>query len=330
MARYGYTLLGEGHGPRELMALAQRSEQAGFDFVAASDHYHPWVPEQRHSPYVWSVLGAVAARTEQVDLITMVTCPTIRYHPAVVAQKAATMAVMSGGRFTLGVGAGERLNEHVVGRGWPPVDVRHEMLEEALEVMRLLWRGGYRSHRGRYFTVEDARVFDLPEQPVPVAVATSGAASVDIAARLGDGLIAIEPNPKLVEGFRRGGGQKKPAWGQLAVSFADDAREALRLAHQRFRWASLGWKVMAELPNPVNFGAATTAVTPDALAEIIPCGADPDRYVEAVKQFTDAGFDRVAVVQIGDDHEGFFRFFAEELRPRFESRQPATASPPTS
>lgn len=323
MTQYGYTLLGEGHGPEELVALAQRSETAGFDFVAASDHYHPWVPEQRHSPYVWSVLGAVAATTERVDLMTMVTCPILRYHPAVVAQKAATMAVMSGGRFTLGVGAGERLNEHVVGRGWPPVDVRHEMLAEALEVMRLLWRGGYRSHRGRHFRLEDARVFDLPDSPVPVAVATSGAASVDIAGRLGDGLIAIEPNRRLVEGFRAGGGEDKPAWGQIAVSFADDDQEARRLAHQRFRWGALGWKVMAELPNPVNFDAATAAVTPDALAEVIPCGADPERYVQAVGQFTDAGFDRVALVQVGDDHEGFFRFFTDELRPRLESRQPA-------
>lgn len=315
MTTFGYTLLSEEHDPRELVETAQQAEAAGFDFLVASDHYHPWVPEQRHSPYVWSVLGAVAALTERVELATMVTCPTVRYHPAVVAQKAATIGVMSDGRFTLGVGAGERLNEHVVGAGWPPADVRHEMLEEAIEIIRLLWEGGYRSYRGQYYTVEDARVFDLPERPIPIAVAASGPRSAELAGRLGDCLIATDPVADLVEGFRRAGGQGKPTWCQIPVCWGDDEQAALRVVHERFRWSALGWKVLSELPNPVNFDAASVGFTPEKLGEKIPAGPDPERYVEAVRQYTEAGFERVALVQIGDDQTGFLRFWQQELQP---------------
>ncbi|HEY8200459.1 MAG TPA: TIGR03557 family F420-dependent LLM class oxidoreductase [Actinomycetota bacterium] len=311
---FGYTLMGEEHGPRELVAAAERAEAVGFDFLVASDHYHPWVPEQRHSPYVWTVLGAVAARTRSVELATMVTCPIIRYHPAIVAQKAATLAVLSEGRFTLGVGSGERLNEHVVGEGWPPVDVRQEMLEEAVDLMRLLWEGGYRTFRGEYFAVEDARIFDLPEQTVPVAIAVSGPWSVDLAATAGDGLIAVSPSPDLVDRYRAGGGEG-PTWCQIAVCWAADRVQAMRTAHERSRWSPLGWKVMSELPNPVNFDAATRLITPEQVAEEIPCGPDPEPYVEAIRAFTDAGFERVALLQIGDDQEGFFRFWEDELQP---------------
>jgi G6PDH family F420-dependent oxidoreductase len=317
MTTFGYTLMGEEHDPRELVSIAERAEGIGFDFLVASDHYHPWVPEQRHSPYVWTVLGAVAARTRSIGLATMVTCPIIRYHPVIVAQAAATLGVLSEGRFTLGLGSGERLNEHVVGEGWPPADVRHEMLEEAIEVMRELWKGGYRSYRGAYFTAENAQVFDLPEQPVPIAVAVSGRRSVELAARSGDGVIAIEPKAELVEGYRAEGGEG-PAWCQVAVCWAEDREQAMRTAHERARWAPLGWKVMAELPNPVNFDAATALVTPEQVAEKVPCGPDPEPYVKAIRSFTDAGFEKVALLQFGDDQDGFLRFWERELRPRLE------------
>jgi G6PDH family F420-dependent oxidoreductase len=315
---FGYTLMSEEHDPRELVAIARRSEEAGFDFLVASDHYHPWVPEQRHSPYAWSVLGAAAAVTERIELATLVTCPIVRYHPAIVAQKAATVALLSDGRFRLNLGAGERLNEHVVGDGWPGVDVRHEMLAEATEIIRLLWQGGYCSYEGRFFTVEDARVFDLPERPVPIGIAASGRRSAELAARRGDALVAIEPRPDLVERYRDAGGTGD-TWCQIAVCWGDDERKALETAHERFRWAALGWKVMAELPNPVNFAAASANVRPEDLTGTIPVGPDPQRYLDAVKQFTDAGFERVAFVQIGDDQDGFFRFWQDELRPALGS-----------
>jgi G6PDH family F420-dependent oxidoreductase len=323
MTTFGYTLMTEEHGPGALVRNARRAEELGFDFLVISDHYHPWVPEQRHSPYAWSVLGAVAATTGRIGLMTMVTCPILRYHPAVVAQKAATMGVLSGGRFTLGVGAGERLNEHVVGAGWPPVSVRHEMLAEAIEVMRRMWQGGYVDHRGEHFTVEDARVFDLPDSPVPVAVAASGPESARLAGRFGDGLVATEPRADLVAGFRRarpaGGGGS--TWNQIPVCWAGDAGEALARAHHSFRWSALGWKVQAELPNPVNFDAASARVRPDDLREAIPTGPDVRPYLDAVEKVAGSGYDNIAFLQIGDDQDGFFRFWRDELAPALAVRR---------
>jgi G6PDH family F420-dependent oxidoreductase len=316
MTTYGYTLMTEEHDPRELVDIARRAEDLGFDFLVSSDHYHPWVPEQGHSPYAWAVLGAVAAVTDRVGLATMVTCPTVRYHPAVVAQKAATLGVLSGGRFSLGVGAGERLNEHVVGRGWPPADVRHDMLAEALEIMALLWEGGYHSYRGEWFDVEDARVFDLPDEPVPVFVAASGRESAELAGRHGDGLVATEPDPSIVETFRKSGGEGKTTWSQIPVCWGEDEGAALETAHRQFRWSALGWKVQSELPNPVNFDAAAGSVRPEDLAGSIPHGPDPEPYVEAARTFAEAGYERLAFLQIGDDQEGFFRFWDSELRGR--------------
>jgi G6PDH family F420-dependent oxidoreductase len=310
---YGYTLMSEEHGPRALVDIARRAEEEDFSFLVQSDHYHPWVPEQQHSPYAWSVLGAVAVATESIELATYVTCPIIRYHPAVVAQKAATMALLSNERFTLSVGAGENLNEHVVGEGWPPVHVRHEMLAEAIEIMRLLWQGGYQRYQGEHFRVDDARIFDLPDRPVPIAVAVSGRASLDLALRLGDELVAVEPLGDLVRTFRAEKGSARVT-GQIPVCFGTDAAAAREKAHERFRWAQLGWKVMAELPNPVNFAAATGPVSPEQVGDEIPHGPDVGPYVDAVKRYADAGFDRLAFVQIGDDQEQFFEFWRHELR----------------
>ncbi|HEX5365592.1 MAG TPA: TIGR03557 family F420-dependent LLM class oxidoreductase [Acidimicrobiales bacterium] len=320
MTTFGYTLMTEEHGPRALVANARRAEELGFDFLVSSDHYHPWVPEQQHSPYAWSVLGAVAAVTERIGLMTMVTCPIVRYHPAVVAQKAATLGVLSEGRFTLGLGAGERLNEHVVGRGWPSASVRHEMLAEAIEVIRLLWEGGYRSHRGAHFTVEDARVFDLPDTPVPIAVAASGPRSARLAGRLGDGIVATEPDAALVDAFRQVHGAPGATWNQIPMCWGEDPDEALARAHATFRWSALGWKVQAELPNPVNFDAAAAQVRPEDLRPTIPTGPDPQPYVDAVAKVADAGYDNIALLQIGDDQGGFLRFWERELAPALRAR----------
>jgi G6PDH family F420-dependent oxidoreductase len=314
MTQYGYSLMCELHHPNDLLAQAVRAEEVGFDFLTISDHIHPWLYSHHHSPYAWSVLGALAVQTRRVELVSLVTCPTIRYHPVIVAQKAATVAAMSEGRFHLGVGAGENLNEHVVGRGWPPARVRHEMLEEAIDVMQSLWSGGFHFHEGKHYTVHDARVYTLPDEPPPVHVAASGAKSIALAVRAGGGMIATQPRPELTHEFDAAAGGRRPKYGQIAVSVDDDEARARRLAHERFRFSAPGWKVMSELPNPINFEAATASVREDDVAEMISCGPDLDRHAEAIRQWTDAGFDRVAVVQVGEP-ERFFEAWAE-LRPR--------------
>ena len=323
MTTYGYTLFTEENGPVELVELARRAEEAGFDFLAASDHYSPWIPEQKHSAYVWSVLGAVAAVTERVGLMTMVTCPIMRYHPVVVAQKAATLGLLSEGRFTLGLGAGERLNEHVVGRGWPAVTERHEMLSEAIEVIRLLWQGGDANWRGRHFAVEDARVFDLPDEQVPIAVAAGGPVAARLAGRLGDGLIATEPRSDLVDEFRAARQGPGTTWNQIPMCWGDDAGKALERAHHTLRWSALGWKVQSELPNRVNFAAASAQVRPEDLAESIPTGPDPQPYLDAFEQAVDAGYENIAVLSVGEDQEGFLRFWEQELAPALRERETA-------
>jgi G6PDH family F420-dependent oxidoreductase len=261
------------------------------------------------------VLGALAAQTERVELVSLVTCPTIRYHPAIVAQKAATVAVMSDGRFRLGVGAGENLNEHVVGRGWPPAHIRHEMLEEAIEIIRALWGGGYHAYQGKHYRVDDARIFTLPGEPPPIYVAVSGRESVALAQRAGDGMVAIHPDAELTRPFADSG---QPRYGQLALSVDEDEAQARRLARKLFRFSTAGWKVQSELPNPVNFEAATASVREEDVAKEISCGVDPDRHFEAIQQWLDAGSDRIAVVALGD-LDRFFERWEQELRPRLES-----------
>ena len=311
MTTFGFSLMCELHHPRDLLQQAQRAEAAGFDFVTISDHFHPWLYSHGHSPYAWSVLGGVAATTERIRMMTLVTCPIIRYHPAIVAQKAATMAAMSGGRFELGLGAGENLNEHVVGHGWPPASTRHEMLAEAIDIIRELWAGGYVTHHGEHFDVEDARLYTLPEEPPPVYLAVSGKRSVELALDRADGMVGIQPESELTKPF-----EGKPRIGQLAFSVNDDAGEGLRLAHEQFRFSAQGWKVMAELPNPINFEAATEPVRPEDMADAVPHGPDPEPYVKAIEEWSDAGYDHLCFVQVGHDQERFFRFWEEELRPR--------------
>lgn len=319
----GYTLMGEEHGPRELVEIAVEAEARGFDFLVASDHFHPWVPEQEHSPAVWSVLGAVAQATSRVGLQTLVTCPILRYHPAIVAQAAATIACLSDNRFRLGLGAGERLNEHVVGLGWPAAEERHLRLREAIDVIRLLWQGGYQSYRGEFVRLEDARVFDLPSEPIPIAVAVSGEESLQLAIDHADELVATEPLGDLVEQFRAAKGARASAVTQIPVCWAADQETGRATAHRQFRWSALGWKVQAELPNPVNFDAASQTVRPDDLAEAIPAGPDVQPYVDAVERSRAAGFDRICFVQVGEDQRGFFDFWSNELQPALAG-QPAS------
>ncbi|MEV4545356.1 TIGR03557 family F420-dependent LLM class oxidoreductase [Micromonospora echinaurantiaca] len=314
----GYKLAAEGFGPQEMIRQAVRAEQVGFDFVEMSDHFHPWLEAQGHSSFVWSVLGAVAARTTTLRLATGVTCPTVRYHPAIIAQAAATLALISDGRFTLGVGAGERLNEHVVGQGFPSVRGRHERLREALEIIRLLWQGGYQSYEGRHLQLEDARVFDLPDAPPVIAVAASGPDSAAMAAELGDGLFATEPKGSIVEHYRSAGGQG-PRYAEVPLAWATDEGQAVQAVLQTSRWMVTGWKVMSELPNPVNFDAASSYVEERHVRELFAVGPDPEVHVQAVRPYLEAGFDHIVLQNAGPDPDGFLDFFAAELAGRLRA-----------
>lgn len=306
MVQFGYTMMTEQAGPRELVDHVVRAEEAGFDFSVSSDHYFPWLDSMGHSPYAWSVLGAAAQATTRIPLMTYVTCPTIRYHPAVVAQKAATLQLLSEGRFRLGLGAGENLNEHVVGSGWPPVDVRHGMLEEAVQIIRGLFAGGYVNHHGTYFDVESAKLWDRPAEPPPIGIAVSGEQGCELAGRLADLVIATEPKARLLDAFDGYGGTGKPRVGQLPVSYDPDRDAAIARAHDLFRWFGGGWKVNSELPGTAAFAAATSYVTPQDVAAAIPCGADVTDFVAAVRAYVDAGFTEIALVQVGGETQPAF------------------------
>ncbi|MDX6265237.1 MAG: hypothetical protein QOH84_6925 [Kribbellaceae bacterium] len=312
--RVGFKLIAEAYSPVEIVEQAVRAEEAGFDFVEVSDHFHPWVSEHEHSGFAFSMLAAIAARTSRIELATGVTCPFIRYHPAIVAQAAATTALLADGRFTLGLGAGERLNEHVVGRGWPAVAQRHEMLRESIEIIRLLWSGGYHSYEGKHLQLEDARVFDLPDPLPRIAVAAGGPAAARIAGELGDALFATEPRADLISTYQEAGGDG-PRYAEVPLAWAPSVQEAAESARRLFRFGVTGWKVQAELPNPVNFDAATELVTADHMAEQFGCGPEVARHLEVAKQFADAGFDQLALINAGPDHDGFFEFFSKELGP---------------
>jgi len=313
--QYGYKLLAEGFGPRELVRQAQAAEASGFDFVEISDHFHPWLDSQGHSPFAWSVLGSIAAGTERIGLATGVTCPTVRYHPAIIAQAAATMSLLSDGRFALGVGSGERLNEHVVGRGFPAVAERQAMLREAIEIIRLLWEGGYQSYTGTYLDLEDARVFDLPDELPQIIVAAGGPDAAELAAELGDGMFGTEPKPELFESYRGAGGSG-PTYGEVGLAWAEDEASAVRAAFESSRWSLTGWKVMSELPNPANFEASAQFVREEDVAAQMPCGPDAAKHLEAIREYEQAGYDHVVLTNNGPDPDGFFDFFARELKPQ--------------
>jgi G6PDH family F420-dependent oxidoreductase len=312
--RYGYKLSAEGFGPKELVRQAQLAEASGFDFVEISDHFHPWLDSQGHSPFAWTVLGAIAASTESIGLATGVTCPTVRYHPAIIAQAAATLAIVSDGRFTLGVGSGERLNEHVVGRGFPAVADRQAMLREGLEIIRLLWQGGYQSYRGEYLDLEDARVFDLPDELPVIAVAAGGTDAAELAAELGDGMFGTEPKAELLQAYRDSGGSG-PTYGEVGLAWAEDEAAAVKAAFESSRWSLTGWKVMSELPNPVNFEASAQFVREEDIAAQMPCGPDAAAHLEAIREYERVGYDHIVLANNGPDPDGFMDFFGRELKP---------------
>ena len=309
----GYSLSSEEHSASDLVRYAGRAEECGFSFALISDHFHPWTDAQGQSPFVWSVIGAIAERTERLRLGTGVTCPTVRVHPAIVAQAAATSAALMEGRFFLGVGTGESLNEHVTGARWPGAEERLEMLEEAIWVMRRLWEGDLVTLHGRFFTVDRARIYSLPDEPPAIAVAAAGTRASELAGRIGDALISTSPDGDLVSTFENAGGRDKPRYGQLTVCYAKSEREAVETAHSWWPNAAVQGELGQELPLPRHYEQAAETLTPEQVAEVVVCGPDPDRHLSAVEEFEEAGFDHVYIHQVGPDQESFFRFARDEL-----------------
>jgi coenzyme F420-dependent glucose-6-phosphate dehydrogenase len=313
----GYSLSSEEFDAPSLVGLARRAEEAGFGFAGISDHFHPWVDAQGESPFVWSVLGAISQATERLRLITGVTCPTTRINPAIIAQAAATTAQLLPGRFSFGVGTGENLNEHILGDRWPPVAERQAQLEEAIEVIRELWTGKLTSHRGRHYMVENARLYSLPDEPPPLLVAVAGESSVDLAARLGDGIVGTAPQAESVERFRQAAGADKAAYGQLHVCWAEDEASARRTALEVWPNGGINGSYFLELPLPAHFEEAAEVVGEEEIAASVVCGPDPEKHIAAIQEFVDAGYEHVYVHQVGEDQEGFFKFYEREVLPRF-------------
>jgi coenzyme F420-dependent glucose-6-phosphate dehydrogenase len=276
------------------------------------------VDKQGNSPFVWAVLGGIAEATERIRIGTGVTCPTTRVHPAIVAHAAASIAAMMPGRFFLGLGSGENLNEHILGNRWPETNVRQEMLVEAIEVIRMLWEGGLRSHHGKHYTVENARLYTLPEDPPPMIVAAAGPQATEMAAKIGDGLFGLIPDPDVIEQFEQAGGRGKPKYGQLHVCWAASEAEAKATALEWWPNAAVSGNLNWELPLPSHFEDASEWADQDAVAESVVCGPDPERHVERIMQFVEAGYDHVYFHQVGPDQEGFIRFAEAELLPRLE------------
>ncbi|MBA2470542.1 MAG: TIGR03557 family F420-dependent LLM class oxidoreductase [Chloroflexia bacterium] len=315
MVQLGYTLSSEEFRPNDIVAHARRAEETGFTFAGISDHFHPWVDAQKHSPFVWSTLGGIAQSTERLEILTGVTCPLIRIHPAIIAQAAATVADMLPGRFILGLGTGEYLNEHVTGAQWPPISKRQEMLVEAIGIMRDLWRGEYTTHYGAHYTVENARIYTLPETPPPIFVAAAGPESAALAGKHSDGLISTAPVSDVVKAYGEAGGDLGRVYGQLTVCWGKDKKKAVQTALEIWPNAGLSGQLTQELALPLYFEAATELVTAEKIEQEIVCGPDPAPFLEKIREYADAGFTHVYLHQIGPDQEGFLDFAKRELLP---------------
>ncbi|PPG82437.1 LLM class F420-dependent oxidoreductase [Rathayibacter sp. AY1E5] len=326
MVRFGYTLMTEQSGPKQLVGYAVDAERLGFEFAVSSDHYSPWLTEQGHASYAWTMLGAVAQATSTIDLTTYVTAPTIRYHPAVVAQKAATLAILSDDRFTLGLGSGENLNEHVVGEGWPSVAVRQDMLQEAVHLIRELHTGELVTWEGEYFRVDSARIWDLPDEPVEIGLAVSGEKSIARFAPIGDHLITTEPDAELISQWtavRGADAAPSRTIGQIPICWAPDKEQGVALAHEQFRWFAGGWAVNSDLPTPAGFAGASQFVRPEDVAEQIACGPDLDELAQSFVPYIEAGFTDIALVQVGDElQQRFLDEAAEGLLERLRALAP--------
>ena len=313
--RIGYFLSSEEYTPAELIEQAKGAERAGFSALWISDHYHPWVDAQGQSSFVWSTIGALSQACA-LPITTAVTCPTVRIHPAVIAQAAATSAVLTGGKFRLGIGTGEALNEHIFGDAWPEADVRLEMLEEAVEIMRELWQGGTVSHRGKHYTVENARIYTLPERPVEILISGFGPKATSVAARIGEGYISTMPDGELVKQFRAEGGGERTCQAGFKAAFASSAEEGARIAYEKWPNAGVPGELSQVLPSPKHFEQASQLVTQDMVKEAFVCGDDPAAHLEMIDKYAQAGFDEVYVANTGPHWQGLFDLYAEHVLPK--------------
>lgn len=313
--KLGYKLSSEEHNSTDLIRYARLAEDLGYDFAAISDHFHPWIDKQGQSPFVWSVLGGISQATEKLKVLTGVTCPTMRTHPAVIAHAAATAAQMMPGRFSLGVGTGENLNEHIIGEGWPRAGTRLEMLDEAIDVIRELWEGKNTNHDGAHFTVENARLYTLPDELPPIVVAASGDNALKLAAEKGDGLISLAPEAEVLETFSKAGGSG-PRYCEVNVCWAATEEAAVKTAKEWWPVAGVKGELMQELPLPRHFEQAAGMVHEDDLTETVACGPDPEKHLASIRKFVDAGYDHIWIHQIGPDQQGFFDFYTNEVIPK--------------
>ena len=318
--KIGYFLSCEEYRPAELIEQARLAEEAGFDSLWISDHFHPWNDAQGQSPFVWSMIGAIS-QVCSLPIATAVTCPTVRIHPAVIAQAAATSAVLTGGRFILGVGSGEALNEHVVGARWPDAAVRLDMLEEAVDVLRTLWKGEFVDHHGEYYTVENARIYTLPDEPIPVYVSAFGPKAADVAGRIGDGLVTTSPDTQIIHAFRESGGEGKPVHAGYKVCWGVDDDACIDTAHRLWANSGIPGEAAQVLPSPRHFEQVSGLVTRDSTRDSIAYGADVDRHVAAFQPFAEAGVDVVPISQMGGrepktPYAGFFEFYRDDVLPR--------------
>lgn len=320
MVNLGFSLSSEEFGPRDLVRIATSAEEAGFEYALISDHFHPWIDEQGQSPFVWVVIGAIAQATEQLRLGTGVTCPIIRMHPALVAQAAATAADMMPGRFFLGVGTGEYLNEHIVGPKWPSYSERQEMLKEAVSLIRELWQGELVTRRGEHFVVENARIYTLPEELPAIYVAAAGPESAGAAAEIGDGLIGTSPDKELIEEFEEAGGNSKPRYGQMTVCWARTEKKAKETALKYWATGAVPGTVKNELALPSAQKSAAKFVREDDIAKDVICGPDPEMHLKEIRKFADAGFDHVYVHQVGPDQQECIRFYQKEIFPAIQRK----------
>ena len=321
MIKIGYALSSEEHEPNKLIANAQTAERVGFKFLLISDHFHPWVPQQEQSSFVWSVLGGIAQATQRVSVGTGVTCPIMRFHPTLVAQAAATMAAMMPGRFFLGLGTGEYLNEHIHGEPWPRIETRQRMLTEAVEIIRELWKGDEYSHEGEYFTVRDARIYTLPEKLPPIYVAASGPESAKLAAEISDGLISTSSGDEVVQAFEKAGGADQPCYGMVKVCWAYSQEEAKETVKHWWPTSAVSGPLHSDLPTPKHFDDVVEAMGDPKIPEDTVLGPNPNSYLKAIQKLQENGFDHIYLHQIGPDQEGFFKFFKNELMPLLEKEE---------
>ena len=316
MVEIGYKLSSEEHPPNDLIAQARRAEECGFSFAMISDHFHPWIDAQGQSPFVWPVIGAIAQATKKLLLGTAVTCPTIRIHPVIIAQAAATAASMMPGRFILGLGAGENLNEHIFGHRWPPVRIRHAMLKEAVEIIRLLWRGKQANFSGEYYQIENARLYTLPDELPPIALAAAGSNAAKLAGEIGDGFVGTTADEEVINVFNQSGGTGKPRYGELTVCWAENEDQAEQTAYRLWPISGLNGPLMSELALPAYFEQASTMIDETAVAKTVVCGPDSQRHLQAIQKYAQAGYDHVFIHQVGPDQEGFFQFYERKILPQ--------------